>query len=172
MVLLIVILLAVLVGLLLTELRSVADDDVETDTAHQNFELRERPDSRLTPGDIDPNATKEKVCTSGYTATVRDVSTRTKREVYKAYGIKMPVRKGAYEVDHFIPLVLGGSNSQKNLWPQPADPRPGFHEKDVVENYLHHEVCGDRVTLEKAQHEIRTDWYAVYERIDGHHRKR
>ncbi len=120
------------------------------------------PDSRLTPGSVDPRATAECVCTPGYTASVRDVPLHARKEVFKEYGIDYPPPHGAYEVDHFIPLELGGSNDIKNLWPEPADPHPGFHEKDHVENYLHHEVCSGRMTLREAQEEIRIDWYKVY----------
>src|SRR5690348_4889144 len=73
------------------------------------------PDQKLTPGDIDPQATTQKVCTPGYTSTVRDVSEETKKEVFKEYNTAYV--PGAYEVDHFISLELGGSNDVKNLWP-------------------------------------------------------
>jgi hypothetical protein len=62
-------------------------------------------------------------------------------------------------------LELGGSNDLKNLWPEPAEPRPGFHEKDRVENYLHRQVCSGRMSLADAQKQIQTDWLAVYEKI-------
>ena len=72
---------------------------------------------------------------------------------------------GAYEVDHFIPLELGGSNDIKNLWPEPADPAPGFHEKDVVENYLHSQVCNGTMTLGEAQKFIATDWLDIFHQM-------
>ncbi len=122
------------------------------------------PDEALTPGDVF-DVTGEQVCVKGYSSSVRDVSLKTKKLVYEEYGVSYPQSKGAYEVDHFIPLELGGSNDIKNLFLEPAEPRPGFHEKDVVENYLHDEVCKSRETLEKAQEEIRIDWYKVYKRI-------
>ncbi|MBI5153271.1 MAG: HNH endonuclease [Parcubacteria group bacterium] len=106
--------------------------------------------------------TANDVCRHGYTKEVRSVSTALKREVCRRYGVSYPTPHGAYEIDHFIPLELGGSNDVTNLWPEPANPRPGFHEKDVVENYLHREVCKGRMTLKQAQEAIRNDWYAVY----------
>jgi hypothetical protein len=41
------------------------------------------------------------------------------------------------EVDHLIPLELGGSNEMKNLWPQPDKRQPECVEKDQLENELH-----------------------------------
>jgi polyhydroxyalkanoate synthesis regulator phasin len=39
----------------------------------------------------------------------------------------------------------------ENLWARPATPKPGFHEKDHVEDYLHKHVCSGAMTLEEAQ---------------------
>jgi hypothetical protein len=36
------------------------------------------------------------------------------------------------EVDHLIPLELGGSNDVKTLWPQPQDPRPVLTRKTAL----------------------------------------
>jgi hypothetical protein len=72
---------------------------------------------------------------------------------------------GQYEVDHLVSLELGGSNDIANLWPEPAEPRPGFHEKDTVENWLHAQVCKGAITVENAQHAIATDWLDVFQRL-------
>jgi len=69
---------------------------------------------------------------------------------------------GQYEVDHLIALELGGSNTIRNLWPEAALPKPGFHEKDKVENYLHRQVCAGRMTLKVTQRKIAANWLAVY----------
>jgi hypothetical protein len=122
------------------------------------------PDSHLTPGDV-LTTDAAAVCTSGYSSSVRNVPVSEKRNVYEEYGVSYPEPQGRYEVDHFISLELGGSNDIKNLWPEPASPKPGFHEKDVVENYLHSEVCSGKISLQEAQKEISTDWYAVYVKI-------
>lgn len=123
------------------------------------------PDPNLTPGDVFPDVPLDALCKPGYTKSVRNVTAATKRDVYQQYGISYPQPSGSYEVDHFIPLELGGSNDIKNLWPEPANPKPGFHEKDVVENYLHTMVCDRKETLPQAQEAIRNDWYAVYKKI-------
>jgi hypothetical protein len=84
--------------------------------------------------------------------------------VYAEYGI-VERTTGEYEVDHLVPLEAGGSNDIANLWPEAAEPRPGFHEKDQVENHLHDQVCAGRMNLLDAQRAIATDWLQVYRRI-------
>ncbi len=87
-----------------------------------------------------------------------------KDQVYAEYGIYQHYT-GQYEVDHLVPLELGGSNDIANLWPEAASPTPGFHEKDKVENYLHDQVCSGAISLKEAQIEIATNWLAVYNRM-------
>ncbi len=125
------------------------------------------PDPACTPGAIFPDVTVAQICTSGYSSQVRDVTTAVKNQVYAEYGIASH-SPGQYEVDHLISLELGGSNSISNLWPEPADPRPGFHEKDQVENYLHDQVCSGALSLQQAQIEIATNWLAIYQQMPGH----
>lgn len=119
------------------------------------------PDFACTPGAVFPDVTKEQICTPGYSSSVRNVPDSVKNAVYAEYGITSHVT-GQYEVDHDISLELGGSNDIANLWPEPAEPRPGFHEKDKVENYLHDQVCNGSMTLQEAQVKIATDWISVY----------
>jgi len=126
------------------------------------------PSPSLTPGDVFPGVTAKEVCVSGYSASVRAVSSDEKAAVYQRYGI--PNEPGKHEVDHFISLELGGSNMVTNLWPEPyvtpdAPGKIGAHEKDKVENYLHDQVCKNAMPLQQAQEQIRTDWYAVYLKI-------
>ena len=119
------------------------------------------PDNLCTPGGIFTTATKEMICVSGYSKKVRNVPSRTKAAVYKQYGVTTRIA-GQYEVDHLVSLELGGSNDIANLWPEPADPTPGFHEKDVVENQLHDQVCTGQISLADAQKQIAENWVALY----------
>ena len=119
------------------------------------------PDSACTPGAIFTDATKDKICQSGYASSVRNVPTSEKDQAYEEYGIASHT-SGQYEVDHLVSLELGGSNDIANLWPELASPTPGFHQKDQVENYLHDQVCSGAIPLATAQQEIATNWLAVY----------
>lgn len=119
------------------------------------------PDSACTPGAIIATATKDDICKSGYAQSVRNVPDSEKNQAYAEYSI-VKHSTGQYEVDHLVSLELGGSNDIANLWPELASPKPGFHEKDKVENYLHSQVCSGAVSLHDAQVEIATNWLAVY----------
>lgn len=118
-------------------------------------------DTACTPGAIIPTATKDQICVSGYSKSVRNVTTDEKHQVYEEYGIATHTH-GQYEIDHLVSLELGGSNDIANLWPEAADPSPGFHQKDSLENTLHAEVCNATITLQQAQQEIATNWLSIY----------
>lgn len=115
------------------------------------------PDSACTPGAIFENASSSEICVSGYSSTVRNVPDSLKNKVYALYGITNR-SSGEYEIDHLISLQLGGSNDISNLWPEPATPKPGFHEKDGVENSLKSKMCKNESTLKDTQALIATDW--------------
>ncbi|HUY29678.1 MAG TPA: HNH endonuclease signature motif containing protein [Acidimicrobiales bacterium] len=107
------------------------------------------------------------ICRSGYAESVRHVSEAEKTRVYAEYAI---VRRtsGQYEVDHVVPLELGGNNSIENLWPEPNDHPPGYlNSKDKLENRLHALVCDRRVALVAAQRMISRDWVAEYDQVFG-----
>lgn len=108
------------------------------------------PDPRCTPGLADPALGRAQLCPHLGPAVVRKVSQATKDAVRTAYADHTPG-----EIDHLISLELGGSNDQRNLWPQDG---PVPNAKDAVENRLHAAVCAGTITLAAAQHQIATDW--------------
>ena len=71
-----------------------------------------RPDPKLTPDDVFPDATAEDVCTPGWATNHRYVAEEMRGKVYQEYGRTEGV--GCCEVDHLVPLELGGSNDIKN----------------------------------------------------------
>jgi hypothetical protein len=119
------------------------------------------PDHECTPGAV-MGLTVEEIC-STTTGPRRNVTEATKKQVFAEYSLSSPQARGAFEVDHFIPLELGGSNDVANLWPEPANPAPGFHQKDLLENFLHKQVCTAKtMTLAEAQRIIATDWLSFF----------
>lgn len=135
-------------------------------TKFDNCQIRgPLPDSDCTPGAVFEDVTLTKICTPGYTKTVRSVSTSLRKKVFAQYNIEYKQPYGSYEADHLIPLSLGGNNDIANLFPEAASPYPGFKEKDVVENYLHEEVCARRIALSVAQEKIANDWFLIYSNL-------
>jgi len=122
---------------------------------------------KRTPGAIDPQVrdgnVHETICVPGYTTRVRpptSLTSRIKAERMREYDLGG--EKSDYELDHVIPLELGGCpDCPENLWMEPYA-SPGAHEKDRVENFLHREVCSDHLSLTSAQQMIVRDWYQVY----------
>lgn len=118
------------------------------------------PDRRLTPGAI---ATSDavSVCRPGAARSARRrISASTRRAIFQSYKRK-PIPGICCELDHLIPLELGGSTAVANLWPQPYEPRPGAREKDTVERQLHALVCSGRMSLAAAQAAIANNWVAL-----------
>jgi hypothetical protein len=131
------------------------------------------PDPRLTPGLADPRVTQadigHTICVSGYTATVRppvSVTERIKVQAMAAYGLRDSMSN--YELDHLIPLELGGAPADiRNLWPEPYETHgtgsgargTGAETKDRVENAGRSAVCAGRLTLAAAQAGIAANWF-------------
>ena len=145
-------------------LKQVRDPGRVTGTIHGRCYYRDRgelPDPRCTPGSIDPIVTqaniRSTICKGGWTDPhLRPPEPQTeafKYDVaYPAYGTPQSEKT---ELDHLVPLELGGSNDATNLWPEyPPDPNP----KDKVEDALNHAVCDGRVSLVRAQDAIAADW--------------
>lgn len=132
----------------------------------RHSELPILPDSRLTPGAV-LNVTVADICAPGYAPKARNVPTELKRRVYAEYGMQSHTAR-RFEIDHLVPLELGGSNAITNLWPQSYLTQPwNAHVKDRVEARLHELVCTGQLALPDAQRAIATNWIAAYQRYVG-----
>jgi hypothetical protein len=118
------------------------------------------PDPKLTPGAV-LTTDAAVICQPGYSRSVRHTSGSLKHRVYVEYGIAP--NTGRYEIDHLIPLSIGGADTRENLWPESHDTkRWNADVKDRLENYLHAEVCAGRISLADAQKAVAADWIAAY----------
>jgi len=130
------------------------------------------PDPACTPGVVSTAVTQANlattICRSGYTSTVRPPESDTeafKKKIMAAY--REPGSLGDYELDHLVPLEVGGSNDAGNLWPEHNDHPSGgaINSKDLVENALNKAVCAGKVTLAAAQAAIAADWTTALSRL-------
>lgn len=80
------------------------------------------PDPRVTPGSLcttpDSYRYPEHIAYCD-----RNVSTGEKKKVIAIYNQQLgyniaPGDRSQFKIDHFIPLCMGGSNNEDNLWPQ------------------------------------------------------
>lgn len=114
---------------------------------------------RCTPGAVQSSDAKA-ICTPGWASAHRNVSSSERDAVRASYGaphVLSPTypQPGSWEVDHLVPLELGGANTPANLWPQKW---PGFSTKDNEEDALHAAVCSGQMTLRAAVAKIIRDW--------------
>lgn len=137
-------------------------------TRSTGCKLGPNPDRRCSPGAYYSRLTKSVICSSTFfTSSIRNVSQSTKNQVKIAYGLPPRNFGSALEIDHIVPLELGGSNAVANLFPEQLNARPGYRAKDRLENRLHLLVCSGRMNLRASQRQIATNWQALYRRVFG-----
>lgn len=121
------------------------------------------PDPVCTPGAVNPDVTPNNMainmCRNGWAPTIRPPlswSSTAKKRAMKAYGIPKGTSMTGYELDHLIPLTLGGAPADpRNLWPElGASP----NRKDAVEAAARAAVCHGRMPLRVAQGRMAKDW--------------
>ena len=128
------------------------------------------PDPRCTPGGADPSVTIEVLRNREWkTRCLRNCQTSEaqKHITYRWYGIRAPKHNSGNsqvcELDHLVPLELGGADGLGNIWPECGPNSTAledryFKVKDRVENYLADEVKRGRMSLQAAQRGIASDW--------------
>ncbi len=121
------------------------------------------PDRACSPGAYYSGLTKAVLCSSSFrTGTIRNVPQSEKFAVEVEYGMKPAYYGRTLEIDHIIPLELGGSNDIANLYPE-----TGYGAKDRLENKAHDLVCAGTLTLRTAQQGIARNWQVLYKRVFG-----
>ena len=126
------------------------------------------PDRRCSSGAYSAGLTTAVICSPAFrTAAIRDVPQSEKFEVESEYGLQPAYYGSTIEIDHIVPLELGGSNDSANLFPEPGSGAANYHVKDALENALHDLVCSGEMALRAVQRAIATNWEALYRRVFG-----
>jgi hypothetical protein len=104
----------------------------------------------------EPNPSRYEICDPGYSRSHRmpyPESSAIKRRMVP-YGHSM----SEYELDHIVPLCLGGSNNSSNLMLQPW---PEARQKDRLEIFACRKVCEGSMSLETGRN-LFVDWRQGY----------
>jgi hypothetical protein len=120
------------------------------------------PDSRKSPGDT-ATSKREQVCASDFAASIKPVPGWASNRALAGYGIRPETFSS--ELDHVVPLVLGGSNSPDNLYPFHPNGAFTLVAKQTLAAKLRDLVCAGNMSLKEAQNAFRKDWTKEYQRL-------
>lgn len=122
------------------------------------------PTEALNP-DVRQETIQQTICVPGYAASVRPSTNYTsgvKAKLLRDQGLP-PTAAPDYELDHRIPLALGGHpRSLKNLELQAWEGADGAKRKDRLERKLQQLVCAGQVLLNDARRDIYVDWTSAF----------
>lgn len=124
------------------------------------------PDPVCTPGLASSQVTQANlastICRPGWATRVRRAqfppsrAAEVKKDMMLAYADYAGPDEATYQLDHLVPISLGGDPADpRNLWVE-AGGTP--NAKDRVESWARGQVCAGRLLLRAAQREIAADW--------------
>jgi hypothetical protein len=120
------------------------------------------PDPTLTPGAVRTTDVAD-ICSHG-TSGLRHWSRERDDHIMAEYGQPTGPHPD-FEIDHLIPLCLGGADEDANLWPEPRraiEKEWPAELKDDLEHRLCEMVCAGELDVVEAQREIADDWPESY----------
>jgi len=124
-----------------------------------SFAAAQLPSEFQTPGGK-TKANEAQVCAADFEASAKPVAKWQRDQALERYGKRPEDFTG--ELDHLIPIALGGSNDPDNLWPLPANKDMGPAQKKALEVKLLQLVCDKTLKLKDAQDAIKKDWVKAY----------
>jgi hypothetical protein len=124
-----------------------------------SYAAAQLPSAFQTPGNKS-KASEAQVCAADFEASVKPMAKWQRDQALERYGKRPEDFTG--ELDHLIPISLGGTNDPENLWPLPANKDMGPAEKKALDQKLHQLVCDKTLKLKDAQDAIKKDWVKAY----------
>jgi hypothetical protein len=125
------------------------------------------PINEITPGVVastDPDEVCGWIGGHSYSQRHRDLRHDKYRFLLRyGYDVRQTSR---YELDHRVPLSLGGADVAENLWPEPWTGQFNAHDKDLLEKWAYRAVCIERtLPLREAQAIFLGDWREAFYRV-------
>src|SRR5882724_6880067 len=124
-----------------------------------SYAAAQLPSSFQTTGNKS-KANEAQVCAADFEASVKPMAKWQREQALERYGKRPEDFTG--ELDHLIPISLGGTNDPENLWPLPANKDMGPDQKRELDLKLHELVCPKTLKLKDAQDAIKKDWVKAY----------
>ena len=124
-----------------------------------SYAAAQLPSSFQTPGNKS-KANEAQICAADFEASVKPMAKWQHDQALERYGKRPEDFTG--DLDHLIPIALGGTNDPENLWPLPPNKDMGPGEKKALDLKLHQMVCDKTIKLKDAQDAIKKDWVKAY----------
>jgi hypothetical protein len=115
------------------------------------------PSGYKTPGGT-VKANNTQICAADFAA--KPVAGWQRNEALERYGIRPEGFSG--ELDHLVPVSLGGSNDPDNLWPFHPQGDFTLDAKNALAARLRDMVCAGKISLKEAQEAFKKDWTKAY----------
>ena len=128
--------------------------------AAPSIAMAQRPSSYKTPG-ATARVKMEQLCAPDFAASLKPASDWQRSQALERYGLRPEGFSG--ELDHLVPLSLGGSNDPDNLWPFRASGTFTLEAKQALASKLQGLVCARKLSLKDAQDAFRKDWTLSYQ---------
>ena len=125
------------------------------------------PDPTLTPGAVRTTDVDD-ICSTG-TRQLRHWDRARDDRIMAEYGLPAGPHPD-WELDHLIPLGIGGADAEANLWPEPRrtiEPQWSAETKDRLEWKLRDLICSGQIGVGEAQRSIAEDWTETYRTYFG-----
>ncbi len=122
------------------------------------------PNNYYTPGKAEKVDVKQ-LCAATFESSAKPVADWQKNSALERYGVRPENFSG--ELEHLVPVSLGGTNDPDNLYPFHAQGEYTAEAKQRLAQKLHELVCDGKLSLKQAQDVFKKDWTKGYKQYLG-----
>jgi hypothetical protein len=122
------------------------------------------PNNYYTPGKAD-KVDQKQLCAATFESSVKPLADWQKNTALERYGVRPESFNG--EMEHLVPVSLGGSNDPDNLYVFHAQGEYTLEAKQRLAAKLHELVCDGKMSVKQAQDVFKKDWTKGYKQYVG-----